>query len=284
VGAAAGPTLVAVGGVHGNEPAGVRACQAVLARAADLPLAGELVALAGNLGALRLGRRYLARDLNRLWSARALNDAAAPDDAEARERAELRAQLDAAVARARGPVFFIDLHTTSAPGIPFLLGGASEQHRAFAQSFPLPGLFGFEPHLEGVLTDYLTARGCTTLACEGGQHESAEAAAHLEAFLWVALAAAGLCAPAVLPGHDAARAHLERARAGLPQTIEVIARQPATEGFVMEPGFANIAPVAAGQLLARDRRGPIHAASDGLVLMPLYQPLGSDGFFFGRAA
>jgi succinylglutamate desuccinylase len=50
----------------------------------------------------------------------------------------------------------------------------------------------------------------------------------------------------------------------------------------MEPGFANIHPTAAGTLLARDRSGEIRAPFDGVVLLPLYQPDGEDGFFYGR--
>ena len=51
----------------------------------------------------------------------------------------------------------------------------------------------------------------------------------------------------------------------------------------MEPGFANIQRTTGGTLLARDGRGEIRAPFDGLVLLPLYQPQGSDGFFYGRA-
>ena len=51
----------------------------------------------------------------------------------------------------------------------------------------------------------------------------------------------------------------------------------------MEPGFANLAPARAGQLLARDRGGEIRAPHDGVVILPLYQALGSDGYFWGRA-
>ncbi|MFN9706664.1 MAG: succinylglutamate desuccinylase/aspartoacylase family protein, partial [Planctomycetota bacterium] len=55
-----GPTLLVLAGVHGNEPAGVAAAQRVLAELArrDAPIRGRLVAFAGNLGALALGRRY----------------------------------------------------------------------------------------------------------------------------------------------------------------------------------------------------------------------------------
>src|SRR5580698_114157 len=70
VGRAAGPTLVVVAGMHGNEPAGILAARRVLARLAadEVPLRGELIVLAGNVGALRAGKRYLAKDLNRQWS------------------------------------------------------------------------------------------------------------------------------------------------------------------------------------------------------------------------
>src|SRR5262249_59027205 len=96
--------------------------------------------------------------------------------------------------------------------------------------------------------------------------------------------AAGLATPEELPGWTDAWAWLDAARAGLPRTIDIVARHPVEpgDGFVMEPGFANIARVAKGQLLARDRRGEIPAVDDRLVLLPLYQAQGQDGFFFGR--
>jgi hypothetical protein len=39
----------------------------------------------------------------------------------------------------------------------------------------------------------------------------------------------------------------------------------------------------ASQLLARDNNGEIRAESDGVIILPLYQGQGSDGFFWGRA-
>lgn len=50
----------------------------------------------------------------------------------------------------------------------------------------------------------------------------------------------------------------------------------------MEPGFKNFQPVRRGKVLARDRTGAIKASETGLVLLPLYQPLGDDGFFLAR--
>jgi hypothetical protein len=75
---------------------------------------------------------------------------------------------------------------------------------------------------------------------------------------------------------------LERARGDLPHLGQAVARHPVGEGFRMEPGFANIQRVAAGTLLAREAGAEIRAPEDGLLLLPLYQPQGDDGFFLGR--
>lgn len=66
--------------------------------------------------------------------------------------------------------------------------------------------------------------------------------------------------------------------------MEVRHRQAisAEDHFEMEPGFKNFQPVERGQLLARDRTGEIRALETGLILLPLYQKLGDDGFFLGR--
>jgi succinylglutamate desuccinylase len=70
----------------------------------------------------------------------------------------------------------------------------------------------------------------------------------------------------------------------LPRVLEVVSRRAITaeDGFKMEPGFRNLDHAPAGQLLAHDRNGEIRAPTDGMIILPLYQGLGSDGFFWGR--
>jgi succinylglutamate desuccinylase len=41
-------------------------------------------------------------------------------------------------------------------------------------------------------------------------------------------------------------------------------------------------PIEVGQRLARDHHGPVLAPEGGLLLLPLYQGLGEDGFFVAR--
>jgi hypothetical protein len=77
---------------------------------------------------------------------------------------------------------------------------------------------------------------------------------------------------------------LEKAKGGA-GIVEVRWREavaPEIDGFAMNPGFENFQPVRRGQVLARNNKGEIRAPENGLILMPLYQKLGEDGFFIGR--
>ena len=56
---------------------------------------------------------------------------------------------------------------------------------------------------------------------------------------------------------------------------------PADE-FKMNPGFENFDVISRGQVLATNKNGEIKAKESGLILMPLYQKQGEDGFFIGR--
>lgn len=290
-----GATLVAVCGIHGNERAGVTAARRVIARLAkgDVPIDGQLVAFAGNLGAMREGKRYRLRDLNRVWSEAqvdALQSRAAAGvelDVEEQEQLELLTAIGTIVrdASARGPVYLVDLHTTSAPGIPFVLFGDTLAQRAFVSSLPLPIIMGLEEQVDGVLSAYWTRQGCVTFAVEGGQHDDPGSIDNLEAVLLLAAEAAGLFPAGSVAETRAAHALLESRRGTLPRVMEVVSRHAILpeDAFKMEPGFKNLDHAKVDQLLARDRSGEIRAPSDGLVMLPLYQGQGDDGFFWGRA-
>jgi hypothetical protein len=280
-GAAPGPMLIVLGGIHGNEPAGLHAVEPLLSRLS--PDAGDFVVLSGNRGALAEGVRYIERDLNRGWSDEAI--AALGDSPEDEEQRGLLGAIEDAVADARGPVTFLDLHTTSAAGHPFVVVGDDPAHRALAHAFGLPVFLGLVGKLSGALTPYLCTRGITALAIEGGQNDDEWSVVRHTAAIRIALVECGLLAPSSLGPLNLSRRLLENAREDLPHEIEIVSRYAITpeDDFRMEPGFSNIHPVRAGTLLARDRHGDIRAPEDGLVVMPLYQGQGDDGFFMGRA-
>ena len=293
VGVRSGPTLVVVAAIHGNEQAGIGAARRVvdiLCRK-DVSLRGELVAIAGNVGAIRQGKRYELRDLNRVWTeekvaaleARIAKDE--PLDAEENEQRQILSAVRAAIGRAKGQVFLVDLHTTSAHGVPFVLFGDTLAQRAFVSDLPLPVVMGLEEQVDGVLSSYWTRNGCITFAVEGGQHHDSASVDNLAAVLLLAAESAGLFPRDTIAETKSARELLEKRRGDLPRVMEVVSRHAIhpDDAFTMEPGFKNLDHARASQLLARDRNGEIRAPRDGLVMLPLYQKQGDDGFFWGRA-
>ena len=289
-GSGPGPMLLIVGGLHGNEPEGIAAMRAVAAElaACESGIRGDVVMLAGNLRALGLGRRFLESDLNRCWSPERVASlsagrADAANGPEDIEQSGLSSALAEALKRARGRVHVVDLHSTSADGVPFVMCPDREGDRALARLVPLPLVLGLLETVEQTLAMYLANRGCLVLAVEGGPRGRTASIANLEAVLWLVLAGTRIVDDGVARNLETHRARLERARGDLPRAIRVHHRQAADRrgGFCLEPDFANIQRVKEGQLLARHAGGEFRAPADGYMLLPSYQEQGDDGFFLG---
>jgi succinylglutamate desuccinylase len=283
--------MIVMAGVHGNEKAGIRASQRVLHRLEQSGASpvGDVTFLAGNLSALRQNARFIDLDLNRQWTPEKLavlqangDEAAGP--AEHAEQRELLRILRRIIDAARGPLIMIDLHTSSAAGPPLLTVGDTLRNRRFALTFPLPLILGLEEQVEGALLELLNNHGVVTLGVEGGSHESPQSVDHHQAVLWHALVSSGILQGREVPDLAQHQELLRKASRGVPPVIEVRYRHPirTVDQFRMKPGFVNLARVHKGQVLAQDIRGPIRAPETGLILLPLYQGQGTDGFFLSR--
>ena len=285
-----GPTVVLIGGLHGNEPAGAQAIARVLARleADGVPLRGEVTGLAGNLAALAEDRRFLSRDLNRRWMAGDIEELLAAGSGreapEDREQRELLAALVPLLVAAREPIVFLDLHSTSGDGPPFACMADVLRNRPIALALPIPLILGIEEILDGSLLGYLCDLGHVGVAVEGGQSQDPRTVRHHEAAIWIALVAAGCLDAPDVPDLGDHRALLAVAAKGLPSVVEIRHRHHIQEGdgFVMEPGLRSFVPVGKGQVVARDGSGPVRAPEKGLMLMPRYQGQGEDGYFLAR--
>ena len=285
-----GPTLVVMGGLHGNEPAGTFALLRVLEqlRAAAAPLRGSLLGLRGNIRALAARRRFLQRDLNRRWSGDELRELAAraPEarGAEDSEQHELLAALATLLNEAREPLVFLDLHSTSGHGAPFVAMADVLRNRPVAFALPIPLVLGLEEFVDGSLLGYLCDLGHVAVAVEGGQNEDPRTVDTHEAAIWLTLEATGALPASQVPGRERHLAHLVRAAGRLPRVIEIRHRHVVhpDDEYETLPGFENFSPVHRGQVLAHDRRGAIAAREDGVLMLPLYQQQGEDGFFLAR--
>ncbi len=284
-----GPVVVVIAGIHGNEPGGPIAARRVLdsLAAGSLPLTGTFVALMGNLTAMRLGRRFVDRDLARLWTTGEVERARGTEHPSCVEQAELRGllqEIDAIEEEFPGrDILLIELHSTSGPGVPFQAINDTLHDRAIAFASPIPLVLGVEEAIRGSMLDYMEGQGRSVLVIEGGQHEAPETADHLESALWTVLS--GMHAvPAESAVVEAKTERLRKVADGAPVIAEVVYRHNITpeDHFEMRPGFRHFQPIRRGELLAEDVRGPVRAPMGGLLLMPKYQGLGSDGFFITR--
>ena len=287
-----GPVLIAVGGLHGNEPSGVTALQRVCKamRTGEQALGGTLLAMRGNRQALALGQRMLERDLNRVWTPlmieQLLEQDPAGDDATEQEMRALWQEIHAVKASGR-PLFLLDLHSTSGFGPPFCVVLGKHACQSLAASIGLPCVHGLNEAIRGTLAEWFSHGYGASMVAEGGKCGEEDTIRHLEAVVYRAMGSAGL-----LPADHASvvRAHqlLQQATDEIPHHVRVFYREPATNmDFVMGETqgrrYQNFDPVRQGEPLANNRDGVVRAQRDGYLIMPLYQAEGGDGYFLAES-
>ena len=280
-----GPTLICVGGLHGNEPPGVLALQRVLPRLEEDPrgLAGRIVGLAGNRAALAQDKRFLDADLNRIWRPErieCLRSGAEPTAADDRELFELSHVLDQELAESP-EARILDLHSTSGDGPAFTTLDDSLANRALAFELPVPHVLGIEEELAGTMVGHLNERGFAAIGFESGRHQDPTSIDRAEAAVWIAMEACGVLERDSRPEVEEARRFLVRESRTRPDVVEVRHRHSCRpeDGFVMVPGYESFQEMQRGEVLAHDSAGPIVAERKAMILMPLYQSQGTDGFF-----
>lgn len=284
-GSAPGPTLVVICAMHGNEPAGVIAAQQVMPQLEKQGiLRGRVVALVGNRAAVVRGERCQVRDLNRAFTADQIEALhAQPESADDPEQIEARAVLaclDDLAAASDRPLVLLDLHTTSGGGPPFSVVPDALFSRELAAALPFPAILGLLESIDGTLLSRMTARGHVGIGIETGQHADPLAAGLHAASIWRVLAKMRM----IKREPKQAATTLNAVDPSLPAVVEHVHRhavQPEDQ-FRMRPGFKGFQRIERGQILADDVQGPVVAHCGGRILMPLYQRIGSDGFFITR--
>ena len=292
---ARGTTLVVLGGVHGNERAGLIAGRRVLDRLAEQDtseMSGRLVVLAGNLSALNHedpDTRYVDHDLNRMCRRERFEEPASMS-AEHSEMLALFEALEAVHDSCKEfgqEMIVVDLHTTSAPSTPVVAFEDSLRARAHAMAMPCPKYLGIEEEADGLVIDAVTNRlGCVSYLVEGGQHDDPDSIDMLEAAVWIALDTAGirgLDGNASDPYSLMKRASRDRGHV----VYDVRHKEP-----IVDPDFTIADGIETGSevhphrtVLATQAGNPVRSPIYGLVFLPNMQThkrIGDDGFFIVR--
>ncbi len=281
-----GPSVVFIGGLHGNEPAGVYALQRFFAHydSGEFgPVRGKVCGVVGNLRGLVRGRRYLRTDLNRHWTEHEVAQLRGQDPEALSDEDHERLDLLHYIESLPVPTTFVDLHTTSGDSAPFSVVPDKPADRVLAAQLEVPAVLGLSEELVGNLVSYVGRHGHVGIGIEGGAHLDPESVGHHEAIIMLTLAAMGCIEKERAEAH---RHRLIAATVGHPIAARVVFRHGITEAdcFVMEPGLSNFQPVARGQVVARDVNGPILVPMDGLMMLPKYQGQGDDGYFIAHHA
>jgi len=294
-----GPTLIVIGGIHGNEPAGIIAARRILDRLGQdrpEPFAGRIVALAGNLTALDhedRHLRYVDTDLNRIWAPDSVHQARQSPESqrstEQREMLELLDVIETERAGAHGSVYVLDLHSVSSDSPPFVFVEDSLPARRLAMRFEIPIILGFEEELAGLLVDYCTnTLGLTSLLIEGGLHDDPQTADALEHAIRIALDAIGAWPIDRAYDGPSPRIALDRSSRGHGRLVYDVRYRYAImhEHFRIDPHLHAFDPVRREQtVIAIDGDRPVTAPIHGLLFLPNRQPRalpGDDGFFIVR--
>ena len=296
-----GALILAFGAMHGNEPSGVRALEEVfrlLENGVDTPagldFSGKIVGIVGNRWAYAAQKRFIEKDLNRQWTPENIERVKDVDPqtlhAEDREMAELLAVMSEEIQATKPEaLILLDLHTTSAGGGIFSLPANGAPSLRLAKALAAPVVLGLADGLSGTLLHFAaehtfldkTLQNDRTfcIAFEAGQHEDPLSVNRSVAVVVNCLRAAGCIGPEALRTPN--EAILQEYAATLPKVTKLRYAHPIrpADHFRMRPGYINFQPVQRSEHLADDLRGPIFAPDNGLILMPLYQNQGSDGFF-----
>ncbi len=277
-----GNKIIVVGGIHGNEEAGIHAIENILKSFTNYfdPGKGSVYFLKGNIPALENGERFIEKDLNRLWIPDIINrkKPVYQDEIPLKKLHSLIIN-DICKNKTQGCTF-IDLHTFSASSGLFCIPADNPQSIEMARSFGVPFIEKLSTNLQGTTLEYFGAKGMTSVVFEGGTHGTREAVNNLTYALWHAFAYKGVIdenIDAVTKSREALRSISRQ----YPHHLELIYHHQLEtyHNFRMKEGYYNFKPVKKHEPLALQEGKVIDSPSDGYILMPLYQEKGSDGFF-----
>ena len=285
-----GPAIAFCAGVHGNEPSGVLALNNVFKYIDENQIAvdGKLIAFIGNRNALHHKTRFTQEDLNRMWyqeNIDKLHHYGIPEEKLHPELVEmieidklLEKFLDGVNGRER---YFIDLHTTSSPSVPFAAIDNQRESFEFALKLPIPFVANLDDFLQGTLLYYLDHINFKAIVFEAGNHDDPESIMKHEALIWLSLGLSGAIKMESIPNYEGCFTLLQGLTDHPHKVFNILCRHHVTDNskFSMLPGFINFQPVKKGQPIAEENGKIIKAAFDGNIFMPLYQNQGADGFF-----
>jgi succinylglutamate desuccinylase len=310
-GTSSGPLFLVFGAIHGNEKAGPLAIRTVFEiletvqkKDPNFHFRGKLVGILGNRAAFLQNTRFQKQDLNRIWTSENVGkvletniENLTDENLEMRQLlAAIRAEIEV---EQPSEIVLLDLHTTSAGGGIFIIPAEDSASLKLALKLGAPVVNGLLKGIDGAMMPFFSKENLQkyvgwqpkkrnsnaphfelqSCAFEAGQHEDLASVSRAVAAIIYCLRAINCVKTTDLRNeHEAILVDFSKNLPSMSRLIYVHKILP-DANFRMLPDFVNFQKIEKNQLLAHDRFGEIRAAESGFILMPLYQKLGSDGFF-----
>lgn len=248
-----GPRVVIIGGVHGNEPCGVKAVERIERefQSGGLSLSrGTLLLVVANEEALRANVRSLHRNLNRLFK----DNSDEPDCYETRRAEQLKEILVSAD-------FVLDLHSTTSASPPFLM--CEDDGLAAARGLGLDRIvLGWASLGNGALSGdtetWARQHNATAFTLECGQHNDPAAAevAYQAAHRFLGVTGLVDAAPH-RPDPDPLVLRLY----GVKLKVD--------ENFVFSRSYSGFDSISPGEIIGTDSHGEYRAERPSRIIFPI---------------
>lgn len=290
-----GPLLVVFGAMHGNERAGVQAMDLMIKMLEVEPVTnpdfiykGRVIGITGNLLALKQKKRFINKDLNRCWTKEnvALAESGMKTDLseEILEIKECMSIIRKEIRSYQPEILYVlDIHTTSSTGGIFTIVPDHPESIRIGVELEAPVITNMTDGLTGTSMQYFDTENLgvktVSLTFECGQHDDPLSVNR-------AIAAITNCMK-IIGSID--EQHIENRHnkllieysKNLPKLSRLLLKYAITpeDEFEMKPGYQNFMLVREGEELGRNKNGPVYSPYEGMILMPLYQKQGDEGFF-----
>ena len=289
-----GKMLIVIGGIHGNEHAGVTAITRVfqklqkeIADNGNFQMKGSVIGLIGNRRAWEKSQRFIVKDLNRQWETENIHRiVSSREDQLDEEDLEVKGLLETINTEINQEkptqLVILDLHTTSADGGVFLMVDDRTDSLKIAMGVGEPVIKGMYEILSGTTLRFFNSENfglpTTTIAFEAGQHDDPHSVAMSESAIYNILEICGIIHQ--IPN----KINPKQKNVNPPLVAEITYTHhiKPEDDFFMKPGYQNFQQLSAGEVIAFDKKGEICVPYDCRILMPLYQEYGSEGFFLIR--
>lgn len=248
----AGPSVVIVGGIHGDEPCGVLALERLtneLYSGERVLKRGSLTLIHGNLEAQRSNKRFERYNLNRLFKVNSTEEGCYELD-RAEELKPLFMNVD----------YVLDLHSTSKPAPPFIV--CEEAERTVACSLDIDwivmGWTSLDPLLEGDTCTWASRHGAQAMTLECGQHLDSRAREVAFRAATRLLDNLGMIAP-----------ETQGTTSRVPRIIHLYHAEILRErGFKYSRNYCGFDAVAAGECIGQDSHGVRLAVRSSRMIFP----------------